>query len=664
MKKTILVTFFVTLLIISPHLTAQVSITNDNSAPDNSAMLDVKSSGKGLLIPRMNSTQRNAIVSPANGLVIYNTDCNELQYYKGTGWTSMINSSTLSPPVATSASGLTTTSFIANWNAFFGAVRYHLDVSTNSSFTNFVSGYNNLDAGNVTSYSVTGLTCGTTYYYRVRAENACSVSLSSNTVTVNLVFPVSIAISASPSNVICSGTSATFTATTVNGGSSSSYQWYVGSTPVSTNSTYTSSSFANGNVVKCVLTSNASCVTGNPDTSNAVTMTVNTLSAPAATVSASINPVFPGNATSLSVSGGSLGTGAQWRWYSGSCGGTPAGTGTTISVSPTSATTYYARAEGTCNTTACASVTVNLCVNRWVAVGTGTNTIAWSPDGISWTGLGTSTFTTTGLGIAWNGSMWVAVGMGTNTIAYSYNGTTWTGLGTSVFSGYANGVAWNGSIWVAVGKGNNTIAYSSNGITWTGLGNSVFSSYGNGVAWNGSRWVAVGTGTNTIAWSADGINWTGLGTSIFTTYGSGLAWNGSMWVAVGYGTNSIACSSNGINWTGLGTSVFTTYGTGIAWNGIRWVAVGTGDNSIAFSSDGFNWTGLGTSVFTTSGYGIAWNGTKWVAAGSDINTIAWSSDGFYWTGLGNSVFSTIGEGVGSAPAPQLTPPVINGVPAP
>jgi hypothetical protein len=67
----------------------QVGITTDNSAPDNSAMLDVKSTSKGLLPPRMTTAQRNTIASPAAGLVIYNTDEKALNLYDGTGWNSV-----------------------------------------------------------------------------------------------------------------------------------------------------------------------------------------------------------------------------------------------------------------------------------------------------------------------------------------------------------------------------------------------------------------------------------------------------------------------------------------------------------------------------------------------------------------------------------------------
>ncbi len=56
------------------------------------------------------------------------------------------------------------------------------------------------------------------------------------------------------------------------------------------------------------------------------------------------------------ASTGSLGFGADWKWYSGSCGGTLVGTGNTLTVTPTApgVYTYYRRAEGTCNTTICA----------------------------------------------------------------------------------------------------------------------------------------------------------------------------------------------------------------------------------------------------------------------------------------------------------------------
>ena len=85
---------------------------------------------------------------------------------------------------------------------------------------------------------------------------------------------------------------------------------------------------------------------------------VNSLAAAPTSVGTTLNPICPGQTTTLSVSGGGLGSAATWNWYSGSCGGTFLGTGTSISVTPGSTTNYFVRAEGSCNTTACASVQV------------------------------------------------------------------------------------------------------------------------------------------------------------------------------------------------------------------------------------------------------------------------------------------------------------------
>jgi|GEM_PF-6768789 len=91
---------------------------------------------------------------------------------------------TATAPVATSATFTSTSSsFIANWNSAVGATGYYLDVSTSSTFSSFLSGYNNLNVGHALSYTVSGLTCGTTYYYRVRQYNLCATSSSSNTIT-------------------------------------------------------------------------------------------------------------------------------------------------------------------------------------------------------------------------------------------------------------------------------------------------------------------------------------------------------------------------------------------------------------------------------------------------------------------------------------------------
>ncbi len=56
------------------------------TSPDNSSILDVRSTTQGFLPPRMTTLQRDAISSPAEGLFIYNLDDNCFQYYKGSNW--------------------------------------------------------------------------------------------------------------------------------------------------------------------------------------------------------------------------------------------------------------------------------------------------------------------------------------------------------------------------------------------------------------------------------------------------------------------------------------------------------------------------------------------------------------------------------------------------
>jgi hypothetical protein len=99
--------------------------------------------------------------------------------------------------------------------------------------------------------------------------------------------------------------------------------------------------------------------TGCPKTET-LNLTVNTLSTAASSVVASANNVNAGTSVTLTVQGGSLGTGASWKWYRSACGGTLIGIGTSITITANATDTYYVRAEGTCNTTSCVPVAVTV----------------------------------------------------------------------------------------------------------------------------------------------------------------------------------------------------------------------------------------------------------------------------------------------------------------
>ena len=74
---------------------AQVAINKDGSDPDASAILDVKATDAGFLPPRMTTVQRDAIGSPANGLVIFNTTTECLEFYNDGAWTQLSGGGTL-----------------------------------------------------------------------------------------------------------------------------------------------------------------------------------------------------------------------------------------------------------------------------------------------------------------------------------------------------------------------------------------------------------------------------------------------------------------------------------------------------------------------------------------------------------------------------------------
>jgi len=100
------------------------------------------------------------------------------------------------PPTANAATVVAATSFTANWSLVTGATEYLLDVSTNN-FTSYVTGYQAKSYITNTA-SVTGLTQGTTYQYRVRAVVGCT-TIYSNTVSVTT--PVAVP-TASPTNLL------------------------------------------------------------------------------------------------------------------------------------------------------------------------------------------------------------------------------------------------------------------------------------------------------------------------------------------------------------------------------------------------------------------------------------------------------------------------------
>jgi len=127
-----------------------------------------------------------------------------------------------------------------------------------------------------------------------------------------------VSISNNAPTPLCAGTSVTFTATPDNGGTAPTYQWYVGSTEqseVSATFIYTPS---NGEVIKVVMTSNASCA--DPQTAeDTETMSVTSKVTPTVTLSSDAgNPLCSGTSVAFTASPTNQGSAPTYQWYVGS----------------------------------------------------------------------------------------------------------------------------------------------------------------------------------------------------------------------------------------------------------------------------------------------------------------------------------------------------------
>lgn len=173
-----------------------------------------------------------------------------------------------------------------------------------------------------------------------------------------------------------------------------------------------------------------------------------------------------------------------------------------------------------------------------------------------------------------NGGFPGLVTTNTNTLFYSYDGITWTGLGQTIFDLVCLTVAYGNGVWVAGGmtSGNgsaNDMAYSTDGINWTGLGikfsagvgydnfatTSDLYFWGNGclmVRYLGGYFVAVGQDYVSIVYSTNGINWTKVALpTTKTNYGATqvITYTGSNWFVICY--SEIFRSSNLATWTSI-----------------------------------------------------------------------------------------------------------------
>lgn len=89
--KKIITTILTSFLLLSVVNGQSVAINNDGSTANASAALDIKSTDKGMLIPRMTTAQREAISSPATGLLVYDITSNSFWFKGGPNWVQLVD---------------------------------------------------------------------------------------------------------------------------------------------------------------------------------------------------------------------------------------------------------------------------------------------------------------------------------------------------------------------------------------------------------------------------------------------------------------------------------------------------------------------------------------------------------------------------------------------
>lgn len=303
--------------------------------------------------------------------------------------------------------------------------------TTNAGPTPSYQWYNNGNpvGNNSATYTTTALANGDVITCDLVSSAQCAtpstVTSSGLTMTVNPVLVPTINLSVSPGNTICVGTNVTFSASITNGGPTPGYQWYVNGVPAgSGNPTFSSNSFANGDVVTCDLTSNATCATPATVTSSTVTMIVYNSLTPAVTITNTPgNTVCAGTVVTFTATPTNGGPTPSYQWYRN---GNPVGTNAGTYIDNTLANGDVITCDLT-SSAACASptlVTSNTITMTVIPTVTPTATITATPGNIICAGTSVTFSVTTTNGGPTPTYVWKKNGnvVGGNSPTYADNG--------------------------------------------------------------------------------------------------------------------------------------------------------------------------------------------------------------------------------------------------
>ena len=377
--------------------------------------------------------------------------------------------------------------------------------------------------------------------------------------------------------------------------------------------------------------------------------------------------------------------GPYWSWY-------------TTETIITATTNWYSVENpifGSTKTAACYDMAWNGVA--WVAVGGGGTdfSIAFSPDGIHWTGVGNSSSLSANFySITWNGTVWIATGGKGDSVFYStdINGQLWLeeasfnnpiNPGNALSFNFVNQIVnklppinkseTSLNFGVACGpvKGFEIVT-TNDGTTWSSIDNPPFNveyqQCANAV-WNGQMWVAVGGYPD---WDIDKTISQQELENCQTIYYSTDS-NATTWKAANFSGNTFYFIANGKDGLSIipyyPTQRFgSNYASSVVWNGNYWLAAGAGtldipvlvgfDDNIeedaesnvnivyvysspkfAKSQDGINWSVTTSSNLTGDVTNMIWENGLWLITGplfdASNNPIgcAYSTDGETWRGI-------------------------------
>ncbi len=491
--------FTLALLFISLTVFCQVggmSISPNGSQPDASAGLDVNFNNKGILMPRMTTSERDAISNPARGLTIFNMDCGVFNFNSGTPgapvWSTLNSSNALNAGVSISASPAG--AICAGTSVTFSATP-----SQNNLSPSYQWQVNGVNVGtNSATYTTSSLNSGDGVSCILTSSAPCVTGSPATSNTITMVVNIVPAITGTTPSGFCSGSAVTLGAS-ANLGTINWYSVSTGGSSLSSGASFTVAGLTASTTYYVDATANG-CSTASR-TAVAATFYPNVAGEPGA-ITGPVN-VYKDSTTTYSIS--AIPNVAAYAWAV-SLGTIIAGQGTT------SITVAWGDSVGLANVSVAATNPCGSSSTQTIVVGvqtlfyTGSQQTFTIPPGVSQVTItaygaqgGTVNLNQGGLGGSATGTLNVTPG---DILYVNVGGTAVNYLGG--FNGGGNGVG----AYIEGGGGASDVRFGG-----TGLANRII--------------VAGGGGGATYNWTTTG------GSGGGTNGGSGYSSNGNPYIGTG-----------------------------------------------------------------------------------------------------------------------------------